>query len=81
MQFIFTAKGFKDYENLPLNIQALADKQLNFLLKNIRHPSLRAKKYNESENIWQIRISIDYRLYFCIDKDLYVILSITKHPK
>jgi hypothetical protein len=35
MQFIFTAKGFKDYENLPLNIQALADKQLNFFKKRL----------------------------------------------
>jgi len=29
--------------------------QVRFLMQNIRHPSLRAKKYDEARNIWQAR--------------------------
>ncbi|WP_425340738.1 hypothetical protein [Candidatus Magnetobacterium casense] len=46
-----------------------------------RYPSLRAKKYNESQNIWQIRINAEYRAYFRIDGDTYVLIAICKHPK
>lgn len=57
------------------------DKQLTFLLSNLRHPSLRAKKYDEAQDIWQARVDDDYRLYFMIQGDSYILLSIIPHPK
>lgn len=80
MKLIFTAKALKNYESLAEKLQTLVDKQLDFLLKDIRYPSLRAKKYNESQDIWQVRISKEYRAYFCIEDDTYVIIAIGKHP-
>lgn len=32
-------------------------------------------------NIWQARISKDWRFYFRIDYDRYSIITIIKHPK
>lgn len=61
--------------------QAKFDKQLVFLLSNLRHPSLRAKKYDEKNNIWQARVDDDYRFYFQIEGDTYLLLSIIPHPK
>jgi len=55
------------------------EKQLRFLLKDIRHPSLRAKKYDESKNIWQARVSNNVRFYFLISGTYYIILDIEKH--
>ena len=61
--------------------QAKSDKQLAFLLSNLRHPSLRAKKYDEANDIWQARVDDGYRFYFQIDGETYLLLSIIPHPK
>lgn len=81
MKFVFTEKARRDYDKLSLKLQALVDKQITILVKDIRYPSLKAKKYDEKRNIWQMRISKDYRLYFMIDSDVYIIVTIIKHPK
>ncbi|MGE3151185.1 MAG: type II toxin-antitoxin system RelE/ParE family toxin [Nitrospiraceae bacterium] len=77
----FTLRFRKQYQKLSEDRQAKFDKQLAFLLSNLRHPSLRAKKYNEAKDIWQARVDDDYRFYFIIDGDSYILLSIIPHPK
>jgi mRNA-degrading endonuclease RelE of RelBE toxin-antitoxin system len=57
----FTLRFCKQYQNLSAQHQAKFDKQLAFLLSNIRHPSLRAKKYDEANAIWQARVDDGYR--------------------
>jgi len=42
---------------------------------------LRAKKYDEARDIWQARINRDWRFYFQIDGDTYIILDVIPHPK
>lgn len=81
MEFIFTKKALKDYKNFSVKIQNTIDKQISYLIKDIRYPSLRAKKYGGADDIWQIRINNEYRLYFNIVNDTYVILTIVKHLK
>ncbi len=62
-------------------MQAAFDKQSRLLLENLKHPSLRAKKYDESRDIWQARVTRDWRVYFLIEGDTYILLDITPHPK
>ena len=62
-------------------IQRAFIKQVNFLARNLQHPSLRAKKYDESQDLWQARINDDWRFYFIIEDDVYVIQDIIPHPK
>ncbi|MCG6553847.1 MAG: hypothetical protein L7F77_16105 [Candidatus Magnetominusculus sp. LBB02] len=81
MKLLFTDKAIKDYDSLEGKLQVLVDKQLDALLRDIRYPSLRAKKYSESHDIWQIRINREYRAYFSIDGNTYVIMTICRHPK
>jgi len=81
MKLRFTEKADKDYAGLPVVIRKALGKQLGFLLINRAHPSLRAKKYNEALDVWQGRVTRDWRFYFQIDGDEYVILSIIPHPK
>lgn len=76
----FTDRAQEDYARLSPRLKAQTDKQLDFLVQDLRHPFLRAKKYDESRDIWQARISRDYRVYFLIERDTYVILTIRKHP-
>jgi mRNA-degrading endonuclease RelE of RelBE toxin-antitoxin system len=65
----------------PPDVQRAFKKQLRFLLENIRHPSLRAKKYNEADDIWQARVTGAWRFYFTIANDAYIIIDVTSHPK
>ena len=54
-------------------------KQSEYLLRNLQHPSLRAKKYDETRDIWQARIDRSYRFYFTIDGDTYILTELIKH--
>jgi mRNA-degrading endonuclease RelE of RelBE toxin-antitoxin system len=53
----------KDYRRLPAEIQAQVDKQLELLIRNPRHPSLRAKRLRGTDK-FEIRVSKGYRLTF-----------------
>ena len=65
----------------PEHIQRAFDKQVHLLLENFSHPSLRAKKYDESQGLWQARVTLDWRFYFTIEGDTYVLHEIRRHPK
>ncbi|MBI3207893.1 MAG: hypothetical protein HYZ37_03210 [Candidatus Solibacter usitatus] len=65
----------------PLPVQKAFIKQLNFLVRNIRHPGLRAKKFDEAADLWQARVNDDWRFFFTIKSDIYYIERITSHPK
>jgi mRNA interferase RelE/StbE len=57
------------------------DKQARLLTANLLHPSLRAKKYSESEDLWQARVTKGWRFFFRIEADTYIIVRIIPHPK
>jgi hypothetical protein len=63
------------------NIQIKFDKQLGYLLENLNHPSLHAKKFDETEDLWQARVNQNIRFYFKISGDTYQLVDIKKHPK
>jgi hypothetical protein len=81
MKLRFTRRADKDYAGLPVIIREALRKQLSFLLANRAHPSLHAKKYSEALDMWQGRVTREWRFYFKIEGDEYVILSIIPHPK
>ena len=81
MRILLSKKALNDYLELPVKLQTLADKQFSLLLRDVRYPSLRAKKYDETRDIWQARLNRDYRFYFLIQHDTYEILTILRHPK
>lgn len=81
MRVVFTEPFLRRFKKLPEKTRRKFEKQLAFLLKDLKYPSLRAKKYDESRDIWQARVNASYRFYFKIKGDLYTILNILKHPK
>ena len=81
MQLSFSDRFAKSYAAAPPGIQKAFDKQSGFLLGNLRHPSLHAKKYDESANLWQARVTQDWRFYFTIEGDEYRLHDIKRHPK
>lgn len=81
MQPHFSGHFIRSYVHAPSNIQRVFDQKLRFLLVDLRHPSIRAKKYDEGKGTWQGRVTRDWRFYFTIKGDTYVFLDIRKHPK
>jgi mRNA-degrading endonuclease RelE of RelBE toxin-antitoxin system len=81
MKVRFTERADKDYAELPVTIRKAFAKQLRFLLANLHHPSLQAKKYDASAGLWQGRVNRSWRFYFKIEGDAYVIIAIIPHPK
>ena len=81
MKVRFTERADKDYAALHPEVRKAFGKQLGFLLNDLSHPSLHAKKYDEAKDIWQGRVNRSWRFYFVIRGDEYVILSIIPHPK
>lgn len=81
MRAHYTSRFNRDFNKLQQDIKKKLEKQIKYLLRNIRHPSLRAKKYNEENNIWQARVDRDYRFYFILEKDCCILLNIKSHTK
>ncbi len=81
MKAVLSRRALQSLRDAPRGIQKKFSKQLNHLLKDIRHPSLRAKKYDETKDIWQARVDQRWRFYFRIDGDIYQLVDIMRHPK
>jgi mRNA-degrading endonuclease RelE of RelBE toxin-antitoxin system len=65
----------------PLNVKKAFYKQIRLLAENLHHPSLHAKKYDEGEDLWQARVNKDWRFFFIILDDTYLVLDVVPHPK
>jgi len=81
MKARYTDRFERSYRSAPERVRETFEKQLGFLLADLRHPSLRAKKYDESRGVWQGRVNRSWRFYFTIEEDTYVLLDISPHPK
>ena len=81
MKLLRTSHFERNYAKAPQQIQRAFDKQSALLLQNLHHPSLRAKKYDESRNLWQAWVNQDWRFYFLIQADGYLIVDVIPHPK
>jgi plasmid maintenance system killer protein len=68
-------------EEAPAEVRKTFFKQLHLLAENLKHPSLHAKKYDAAKDIWQARVNRQWRFYFNIVGDTYVIRDIIPHPK
>lgn len=77
---IQTTRTFdQDYDSLPEHIKKQADKQLSLLLENPRHPSLHLKKIKGHSNIWEGRITQNYRFTFQIVGEAYLLRRLGTH--
>jgi mRNA interferase RelE/StbE len=55
MELLRSIRFERSYAKAPQQVQHAFDKQSLLLLQNLHHPSLRAKKYDESQGLWQAR--------------------------
>jgi mRNA-degrading endonuclease RelE of RelBE toxin-antitoxin system len=81
MNVVFSGKAVRSLRDAPPVVQKAFKKQLRFLVRDLRHPSLRAKKYDEGRDLWQARVNDDWRFYFKMFDDTYRIEDVVPHPK
>jgi mRNA-degrading endonuclease RelE of RelBE toxin-antitoxin system len=65
----------------PPQVQKAFFKQVKLLERDLRNPSLQAKRYNAALDLWQARVNRAWRFYFNIVGDTCIIRDVIPHPK
>ena len=52
MRWRHTKRSERDYQAAPATVQKAFDKQTRLLSQNLQHPSIPAKKYQETTGLW-----------------------------
>jgi len=81
MRVVLSDRTIESLKDAPRNVQRAFDKQLRFLVNNLHHPSLRTKKFDATNGLWQARVTKGWRFYFTIVDDAYLIEKVIPHPK
>ena len=76
----------RDFQRLPDAIKRRTEAALRSLMANPHHPSLRIKKVKGNilpgyDNIFEGRITRDYRFFFLIKTDTYTLLRCGRHEE
>ncbi len=81
MNFIETARFKKAYQSLSEEVKTRVrvKEALRKLADNPRYPSLQVKKIKATKDIWEARVSLDYRMTFQIVRDYYILRNIGHH--
>ena len=81
MNIALTERALAALASAQPTVQKAFIKQINYLARDLQHPSLHAKKFDESQNIWQARVNDDWRFYFTVARETYTVTNIIPHPK
>ena len=79
MQLRRTKRFVKDYAALIDEIKERTEKALYSLLKDPHYPSLKIKKMEGRQNIWELRVSDSYRLTFQVSENTYILRRVGTH--
>lgn len=69
----------RDYARLPDDLKERVDKQLDLLLKDARHPSLRLKRMRGTANIWEAHVTRGYQMTLEVSEDSIILRRIGPH--
>ena len=79
MNFIETSRFKRAYQALPEEAKLLVKQALRKLALNPRYPSLHVKKIKGTKDIWEARVSLDYRITFHIITDYFIPRNVGHH--
>lgn len=69
----------RSYKKLPKFVQKKADRIITLLAGDLRHPSIRAKKIQGADDVWEGRVDKFHRFTFEIKDDELILRSIGIH--
>jgi mRNA-degrading endonuclease RelE of RelBE toxin-antitoxin system len=64
MKVVFSPRFLRSYHKAPRPVQKAFDKQSAFLVEDLHHPSLRAKKYGVAGDLGQARVNDSWAVLF-----------------
>ena len=76
-----TPRFWAAYRALPVEIQSLAQKACRLFRENPRHPSLQFKRVHDSDPIYAVRVTLDYRALGLLEDDEIVWFWIGSHAE
>jgi len=77
--FYYSERFREAYRSLPSDLQKLTDEKLRLLALNRRHPSLHTKRIKGTKDIWEARVSLNYRLTFQKTKEGIFLRNLGPH--
>ncbi|BAF58578.1 MAG: hypothetical protein HPY89_05920 [Pelotomaculum sp.] len=66
---------------LPVEVKSILKKKLELMLENPRHPSLRTKKIQGQDNIFEASVTMDIRMTWQYTGDGILLRNIGEHDK
>ena len=81
MNVLWSSKFKRNYKKLPEPIRKKFQKQLTLLLDNVKHPSLRVKKMESREDVWEARVDKFYRFTFQKEEENLILRTVGPHDE
>ena len=82
MKFIYSDYFIENVSKLSYEVRKILKEKLSLTYRNPRHPSLRVKKIQEQEDIFEASITMDIRMTWqYIKKDVILLRKIGRHDK
>jgi mRNA-degrading endonuclease YafQ of YafQ-DinJ toxin-antitoxin module len=79
MKIRWTPLFRRDFERLPDEVRFRAEKAIRLLKENPRYPSLRSKKMENVDNIWEASVTISHRITYEVSGDTLILRRIGTH--
>lgn len=82
MKFIYSDYFIENVSKLSYEVRKILKEKLSLMYRNPRHPSLRVKKIQGREDIFEASITMDIRMTWqYIKKDVILLRKIVRHDK
>jgi len=79
LHILWTPLFRRDFQDLPPDVQVRAERAIRLLAGNPRHPSLRSKKMQGVESIWEASVTLAYRITYEVSGETLVLRRIGTH--
>lgn len=82
MKFIYSDYFIENVSKLSYEVRKILKEKLSLMYRNPRHPSLRVKKIQGQEDIFEASTTMDIRMTWqYIKKDVILLRKIGRHDK
>ncbi len=81
MEFLFTARFKKSYTQLEENDKKVIQKKLALMRRNLHHPSLRTKKVQGTDGIFECSISMSIRMTWEYEGESILLRVVGNHDE
>ena len=78
-EIVFTPSFERLFKRLPKRIREATYQKLALFLQDPAHPSLRVKRIRGTNRIWEMSITMNYRLTFEVDEQRVLLRRIGTH--